>query len=148
MAIQTIAASTFSVTTTLPATVDEAGFDALADWKEVGEVSNAAGHGDEYTEVTYDVIGTRRTRKLKGTVNGGTETYTFADDITDVGQIELKAGLASDANVAVMEVWQDGTIEYFLAKVMSFAGTGGGPNTVRERTCTLGIDSEVIEVTA
>lgn len=146
MAIQTIAASTFSISPTLPATIDQAGFDALSDWVEIGEVSNTAGHGDEYTEVTYDAITTRRTRKLKGTVNGGSETYTFASDITDTGQVALQTGLASDANVSVMETWQDGTVEYFLAKVMSYAGTGGGSNTVRERTCTLGIDSETITV--
>lgn len=142
---QTLALSTISITATAPATFDIAGYDALVDWTEIGEITDLGGHGDEYTEVTHLPVNTRRVQKLKGSVNAGSETYTLADDIDDAGQVVMKAALASDADYYFMETWQDGTIEYFAAKVMSFAGTGGNADTVRARTVTVGINSEILE---
>lgn len=142
---QTLAQSSISVTATAPATYDITGFDALADWTEVGEVTDLSGHGDTYTEVTHLPLSSRRVQKLKGSVDAGSETYTLADDIDDAGQLVLKAALASDDDYYFKETWQDGTIEYYAAKVMSFAGVGGNADNVRARTITVGINDEILE---
>ena len=84
--------------------------------------------------------------KLKGTVDAGTETFTFADFVTDAGQILAKTASASDSDYSFKEVWQDGTVEYFYGKVMSFAGVGGDNNTIRARTMDVGINSAILEV--
>jgi len=142
---QTMAGTKLSLTATAPATYDLTGFAALSDWTEVGEITNLSGHGDTYTEVTHLPLSSRRVQKIKGSVDAGSETYTLADDIDDAGQLVLRAALASDDDYYFMEEWQDGTIEYYAAKVMSFAGTGGDANTVRGRTITVGINDEILE---
>lgn len=146
---QTLALSEFSISSVLPAAPEgETEWAAVTGWEVIGETTDASGHGDEYTEVTHLPLSSRRIQKLKGSVNAGSETLTLADDIDDAGQVILKTALASDADFSMKETWQDGTIEYFYGKVMSFAGTGGNSDTVRARTVTFGINSAILEVAA
>ena len=144
---QTRALSEFSISATLPAaTEDQTAWEAVTGWAVIGEVTNSSGHGDTFAEVTHSPMSSRRVEKLKGTVDAGTETFTFADFVTDAGQILAKTALASDSDYSFKEVWQDGTVEYFYGKVMSFAGVGGDNNTIRARTMDVGINSAILEV--
>lgn len=144
---QTRALSEFSISATLPAaTEDQTAWEAVTGWAVIGEVTNSSGHGDTFAEVTHSPMSSRRVEKLKGTVDAGTETFTFADFVTDAGQILAKTASASDSDYSFKEVWQDGTVEYFYGKVMSFAGVGGDNNTIRARTMDVGINSAILEV--
>lgn len=143
---QTFALSAISVVATAPATFDEAGWAAVIGWVLVGNVTNLGGRGDTVTPVTYEPLDQDRTRKLKGTVDGGTETYTVVDEIDDAGQLLLKAGLAAKVPYYFKEVWQDGTVEYFSGNINSFAGAGGGVNDVRTSTISVDIDSATTTV--
>ena len=144
---QTRALSEFSISATLPAaTEDQTAWEAVTGWAVIGEVTTSTGHGDTFAEVTHSPLSSRRIQKLKGTVNAGTETLTLADDIDDAGQVIAKTALASDADFSFKEVWQDGTVEYFYGKVMSFSGTGGDNDTIRARTMDVGINSAILEV--
>ena len=128
------------------ATEDQTAWEAVTGWAAIGEVTTSSGHGDTFAEVTHSPMSSRRVEKLKGTVDAGTETFTFADFVTDAGQILAKTASASDSDYSFKEVWQDGTVEYFYGKVMSFAGVGGDNNTIRARTMDVGINSAILEV--
>lgn len=146
---QTRALSSFHISATLPAASEgQTEWEAVTGWTVIGEVTNSSGHGDTFAEVTHSPLSSRRIQKLKGTVNAGTETLTLADDIDDAGQVIAKTALDSDADFSFKEVWQDGTVEYFYGKVMSFAGTGGDNDTIRARTMDVGINSAILEVPA
>ena len=144
---QTRALSSFHISATLPAaTEDQTAWEAVTGWAAIGEITTSSGHGDTFAEVTHSPMSSRRVEKLKGTVDAGTETFTFADFVTDAGQILAKTASASDSDYSFKEVWQDGTVEYFYGKVMSFAGVGGDNNTIRARTMDVGINSAILEV--
>jgi hypothetical protein len=145
MAIMTTAGSTLGVSATLPATNDAAGFGALT-FTNVGEITNLGEFGKVYNLVSFVDIGNRRTRKLKGSYNNGSMQLQMARDTSDAGQQELLTALASDASYAFCVTLQNGTKEYFTAKVMDYKTNLGGVDTVSAASTTLEIDSDIVEV--
>lgn len=145
---QTIALSTLEITATAPATFDEAGWDAIADFVQIKEITNFGGHGDTYTPVTYTTVEDRREKTLKGSKTGGNESLTMVTVIDDAGQALVRTALDSDADYYFKETWQDGTVEYYPALVMSAPGTGGDSNTVRSFTVDLAINGDQLLIAA
>ena len=145
---QSIAGSTLQITATAPANDDAAGWAAIADFTNVGEITNYSVFGDVYTPVTYITVEDRREKLIKGSVTAGTQTITLADVPADAGQVILDAALDSDADYYFAETWQDGSVFYYMAKVMSMSGQGGDANAVRQSTVDLAINSKPIFVAA
>lgn len=149
MDISAIAGRKLFVTATLPATFDKAdlattatAIAAVADFVQVKGVSNYGGDGgDSRTEITYDIIDENRTKKAKGTTNGGTRSYTYAINNTDAGQVILEAGVEVNANYFLKEVWADGYEVYYLGLIGGEPESGGGSNTVNEKVCSVMVNS-------
>jgi hypothetical protein len=144
MAIQTVSGSTIWIATTSGvATVDAAGFGAKT-YTKIGEVSNIGDFGLTYNEVKFNDIGTRLTRKLRGSLDAGSQTIEMAYSPTDAGQIQLRTAFGTDNSWAFKIVMQDGSIFYYTAKVMTQPYKMGSIDSVVMVSCNLGIDSLIV----
>lgn len=126
------------------------------DWLEIGEVTNFSEFGRVYTEIKHDSIGTRGTRKFKGSYDDGNITLQLGRDPSDVGQAAAITARDSDDDYNIKLELNDDvgsntvpTTFTFLAKVMSYTTNIGGPNQVVGATLALAIKSgSITEVAA
>ena len=146
----TTAGAKLYVSTTLPATVDAAGFNAITtvQWKEVGEIVDMGdGVGVTSNLVTHNPVGNRRTVKLKGTYNNGQMTLQMGRSLADEGQNILIASAEPDVNNISVKLVLDnpGTAEEFafLGMVMSAPLNLGSADTVTGLSATIEINSDV-----
>jgi hypothetical protein len=141
----TTAGSTLEVANELPASYDQVGFSALQ-YTPIGEITNLGEFGREYTLVTHNPIADRRTRKRKGSYNEGSMSLEMAKVTSDEGQALLLAGVDIDASHSFKLTLQDGTIIYFTAQIMSFMTSLGDVDSITSVSCTVEIDSGIVEV--
>lgn len=120
MTAQTVAGTTFGICAALPATYNEAGYAAL-NFTKIGEITDGGSHGRTYAVVNHNPIDTRGTQKFKGSFNEGQKTIQLAVDPEDEGQLLVKTALDDDADYAFCVTYQDGSKDYFLAKVTSWS---------------------------
>ena len=134
--VQTLVETTISVSASLPATYDAAGYGALT-FTAVGQVTDWTAGGQVYNVVTSNPIAQRGTDKYKGTFNNGADTITVNRDDDDAGQLIILAALTDDADYAFEVTYQDGTIDYFTGKVVSFDTVAGGADSIVQKTISL-----------
>lgn len=147
--VQTSAGTTIGISAGLPATNDQAGYEALT-FTTVGEVTDAGEFGREYNLVTHNPLATRATVKRKGSYNDGAMNLTLGRDVSDAGQTLLQTASDSDDNHAIEVTLQDGAKFYFQAQVMSYRTNIGSVDQITGASTVLEIDSEqgIIEVAA
>jgi hypothetical protein len=134
--VQTLVETTISVSASLPATFDAAGYGALT-FTAVGQVTDWTAGGQVYNVVTSNPIAQRSTDKYKGTFNNGADTITVNRDDDDAGQLIILAALTDDADYAFEVTYQDSTIDYFTGKVVSFDTVAGGADSIVQKTIQL-----------
>lgn len=134
--VQTLVETTISVSATLPATFDDTGYAALT-FTAVGQVTDWTPGGQVYNVVTSNPIAQRSTDKYKGTFNNGADSITVNRDDDDAGQVIIQSALLSDADQAFEVTYQDGTIDYFTGKVVSFDTVAGGADSIVQKTISL-----------
>jgi len=144
---QTVAGTVLGVSSALPSSEDSTGYAALT-FTDIGEITDMGSYGKEYNEVTFNPIDDRKTYKFKGSYNQGSMTISLGRVTTDGGQTELLTALDSDADVAFEVAFQDGSIQYFSGKVMSYTTEIGGVDSILTASVTIGINTDIIEVAA
>lgn len=145
-AVQTFAGSTIAISNALPTTYDDdgsTGFPSLS-FTTVGEVTDVGSFGRQYNLVTHLPINSREVEKLKGSYNNGSLTFSMARDDDDAGQVICLAGLAADASYSFKITYQDNTVDYFSAKIMSYQSVAGGSDSIVMRQMQLEVDSDVV----
>ena len=143
MTAMTSAGTTLAIVAGVPATFDETGFETLAPYTTIGEITDIGGDiGRTYNLVTHNSLADRSTRKYKGSFNSGSMTLTLALDPDDAGQALMEAALASDSAYSFKLVRQDGTVRYFRGMVMSFPENYGGVDAITTRTATIEITAD------
>lgn len=152
MTVRTSAGTTLSVSASIPATFNEAGYDALA-FTAVGEVTDLGEFGREYALVSHNPLASRGTVKKKGSFNEGSITLQLGLDNDDAGQVILKAASVSDNDYSFKVELQSGDVYYFQAQVMSFKTAVGSVDAITGASVTLEITSSaagvgVVEVLA
>lgn len=120
MSAQTVAGTTIGISAALPATYNEAGYDALT-FTKIGEITDGGSHGRTYAVVNHNPIDTRGTQKYKGSFNEGQKTIQLAVDPEDAGQLIVKTALDDDSPYAFCVTYQDGSKDYFLGMVTSWS---------------------------
>lgn len=147
--VVTSALTLLSVCASLPATHDQAGYEALT-FTEVGEVTDIGDFGPEFAEVTHIPLKTAVVQKFKGSLNYGSVALTLGRDADDAGQAILKGedGLFSQDPIAFKVEFQDGSVQYFDARVMSFTTNTGGADQIVGSTVNVGISTSIVEVIA
>ncbi len=138
MGVQTVAGAIVSISASTPATFDSAGYAALT-LTAIGEISDAGQHGRVYNVVTHNPIGSRGTQKYKGSFNEGQKVLTVGIDDDDAGQTIAIAALDSDSDYSFKVEYQDGSIDFFQAKVVGFQKSMTGVDTMLTATLTLEI---------
>jgi hypothetical protein len=144
---QSSAGTTISLSAALPATYDATGFAALT-FTALGEVTNIGEFGKVYTLITHNPLATRKTEKLKGSYNNGSATLALAIDKDDAGQILANTAKDSDAAHSVKVVYQDGSIDYFTALVMSFTTNIAGVDDILSGSINIELDNDIVDVAA
>lgn len=139
MGSMTSAGSTIAIAAATPATFDEAGYEAVAGFATIGEVTDYGELGRSYALVTHNPVATRGTVKKKGSFNEGAQTLQLALDDADAGQILARAALASDADYSFRLTMQNGAKRYFQAQVMSFNENVGSVDQITAATIVLEI---------
>lgn len=140
MTVATSAGTILSVSAGIPATFNEAGYEALT-FTAVGECTDLAEFGREYALVTHNPIASRGTQKYKGSFNAGSMALTLGLDNDDAGQIIMMAASLSDADYSFKVEIQDGTVYYFQAKVMMFKIGVNNVDSITTATSTLELTS-------
>lgn len=120
MSVQTVASTDIGISAALPATFNVAGYTALV-FASIGEITNGGSHGRTYQVVKHNPIKTRGTQKFKGSFDEGTKTIQLAVDDEDAGQIIVKQALDDDNDYAFCVTYQDGSKDFFCAKVTSWS---------------------------
>ena len=147
MAIQTSAGTTLSLVSGLPATYDQAGFEALT-YAAVGEITEIPAFGSVFNLVTHSPLGERRIIKRKGSINDGALTLSFAADASDAGQIAAKAAAATDTEVSVKITYPDGEDDYFTGLIMSYQASAGGVDSIKSDSIVLELTNAPVNVAA
>lgn len=145
MAVATSAGSKIAISIPLPATQDDTGYEALT-FEDIGEVESIDEYGITYNPVTFTALADRRTRKFKGSYDPGDPTVSIAIDRDDAGQDDCRTALNQDENVAFSVTYQDGTIDYFEAKVLSFTTNVGSVEDITMASMQIGINSDLVTV--
>jgi hypothetical protein len=142
--VTTSAGTTIAISATQPATYNQIGFAALT-FTNIGEVTNLGEFGRVYEQVTHQPLGDRRTVKRKGSFNDGALSLQIGRDEADAGQALLLTALDDDNSQAFEVTYQDGTIKYFTAQVMSFTDVVNDANTITGHNCQVEIDNDIID---
>ena len=145
MAVMTSAGSTLSIATGSPTTYDGAGFAALT-YVVVGEVVDIGELGKEYAVVNHNPVGTRYTKKFKGSYNNGSLQIQMARDTSNTGQTAMLAALQSDADYSFKITLQDLVKMYFVGKVTTMKTSVGSVDQITGSNCTVEISGEIVEV--
>lgn len=141
MAVQTSAGSSIAIATGTPATFDATGFAALS-FDLIGSVDNIGEFGREYNLVTFNPIATRSTQKFKGSYNSGQIAVTAALDVGNAGQAAIEAARDSDLDFSFEVTLQDGSIYYFLGKVMSYTTNVGSVDSITMSTINIELTAD------
>jgi hypothetical protein len=143
MGVQTVAGASIAISAANPATFDSAGYAAVFAASPgpavIGDITDAGQHGRSYVVVTHNPIGSRGTQKFKGSFNEGQKVLTVAINEDDAGQTLAIAALDSDNDYSFKVTYQDGSIDYFQAKVTGFQKSMTGVDTMLTATLTLEI---------
>lgn len=143
---QSLSGSTLYISATLPATYNEAGYEALT-WTEVGGIITIPPLGGTYSEVSIPLVKTG-TCKKKGTKEYGTGTIKYAAARDDTGQIAMTTAYGSTAAVAFKVLYPDGDADYVTGIVLSNPSDNGEAGAALTRTCSVSWVSDRVEGSA
>ena len=127
---------------------------AAQSWVNIGWLESIGPFGDEASEITFDSIDAGRTQKLKGTRNAGNMELICGIDYTDDGQATLRGAETEIFDYAFKVTFDDAPTDgtaserYFIAKVMSAREVLEGANNVARLSAVLGINSNIVQVSA
>ena len=123
-------------------------------WVEIKETESLGRVGDTASEITFDGIGQNRTKRLKGTRNGGAMELTCGIDYADPGQLALLAAEKTIHDYAFRLVFNDAPAggtpseRMFIAKVGSADEQLDTANGVMKLNSSLWINSNIVRVSA
>ena len=147
MTVQTNAGTTLQISIGQPATYDSAGFAALT-YTLVASVVSIGEHGGTTALITFSPLDTRRVAKYKGSINNGSMPVALGFDLSDAGQLLLKdgaLGASIDVDHAVKITYQNGTIEYFQSKVMSYTRNPGTIDSIVAANTTFELVNDIVD---
>ena len=127
MAVQESSGASLAIATSLPATYNQAGYEALS-WTVIGEVTGVPMVGESNAVVTHSPLDTIDVEKFPGSRNFGSAVIPMALDDADAGQTAAEGQLRN--NVSFRIAFPDGEEHYFTALVTSFQSGAPGPDSI------------------
>lgn len=138
--INSLAGATLSISASLPATYDAAGYAATTVvFTAVGEVENFGSHGVTATVTEFTPVDTSTVAKVKGSKNYGTMSLTIGDIPGNAGQVIMRAASESNNHYSVKITYQDTSVHYMDVLVSKYEQQDGSVNDVIKIGCDLAI---------
>lgn len=146
--VTTVAGSSLAISSGLPATEDQAGYEALS-FTTIGEVTNIGTIGRVYNQTTHQPLAERRMIKLRGSYDNGTLDVQMAY-VDDAGQTLVQANIddTTDPNYSFKLTDKRGSVKYFQGLVISNAPTYGAADDVITAATSIGVNSDIVDVAA
>tara|TARA_R110000772_G_scaffold268452_1_gene395605 strand:+ start:37097 stop:37555 length:459 start_codon:yes stop_codon:yes gene_type:complete len=147
-AAQSLVDTVIGISATLPTTYDNnvsTGYPART-YVVLGQITDWTPGGKTFNLTTSNPVAQRGTDKLKGSYNNDADTISVNRDDDDVGQVVTLAALASDNDYAFEVIFQDGSEDYFTAKVVSHNTVAGGADAMVQITIQLERTRDTISV--
>ena len=142
--------TTYSVSASLPATYDEAGFDALT-FTGVAEGVSIPSIGPVFEQVDHKALDRRNVVKRKGTVDYGSTDMGLGWSPTDAGQVLLIAG-ADGANVDQVYShkieYPTGDVKFFTSQIFSYTTEVADTDSIIGSTVSISLDNTIVDVAA
>ncbi len=123
-------------------------------WLEIKELESLGSLGDTSAEISIDIIGEGRTKRLKGTRNAGTMEVICGADYAGAGQAAAIAAEKTIHDYAWKLVLNDAPAggtpseRYFIAKVGAAPEVFDAANNVMKQHLTLWVNSNIVKVDA
>jgi hypothetical protein len=108
------------ISATAPSTFNQAGYEAIGDFSELGEALNIDGFGPRWQTESNPRLKQTGTKKNKTSRDGGQMTIDLALDTDDAGQIKAKAGRDGTAAVSIKVTEPNGDDYYCQLLITQF----------------------------
>jgi len=150
MAKLTSTGTILSVVAGDPATFTAADYADLT-FVVVGEVIDLPEYGPNVQVVESNPLATGITEKFKGFINFGSQSMGLEFDSEDAGQQILADGVegaTKNQQHAVKIEYQDGSIDYYSARIFSYTKAPGSANSMVGSTVQVEINTPITRVAA
>ena len=150
MAKLTSTGTILSVVAGDPATFTAADYADLT-FVVVGEVIDLPEYGPNVQVVESNPLATGITEKFKGFINFGSQSMGLEFDSEDAGQQILADGVegaTKNQQHAVKIEYQDGSIDYYSARIFSYTKAPGSANSMVGSTVQVEINTPIVRVAA
>ncbi|MFA7278637.1 MAG: hypothetical protein WC100_00915 [Sterolibacterium sp.] len=138
--VVTNAGTTLSISASLPATYDAAGYAATTiTYTAVGQVEDHGAHGVSANVTKFTPVDTNVVSKSKGAKDYGVKTVRIGNIASDAGQVIVKAASESNSRYSVKIAYADGEIHYLDVLVTKYEYNDGSSDNNRTINCTLEI---------
>jgi hypothetical protein len=147
--VQSIAGATLSISATLPATYDAAGYGATTiTYTAIGQVETYGSHGVTANITTFTPVDTAIVTKIKGHKDYGTMTMTLGSIPTDAGQVIVLAASESNNHYSAKLAYPDGEIHYLDVLVSKYEYQDGSVDDVSKVAFDFAICKKPVVVAA
>jgi hypothetical protein len=147
--VQSLAGATLGITASLPATYDQAGYEAsVMAYTLVGEIENYGNHGVAAVVTEFTPVDTAQVNKTKGAKNYGKMTLSIGSIPGNAGQAILNEASESSSHYSVKMTYPDGEVHYMDVLVSKFEFQDGAVNNTMKIGCDLDICRKPVVVAA
>jgi hypothetical protein len=147
--VQTLSGATLGISASIPATYDQAGYQASAMvYTLVGEIENYGNHGVTAAVAEFTPVDTAAVNKSKGAKNYGKMPLSVGSIPGNAGQAILNAASESSNHYSVQMTYPDGEIHYMDVIVTKFEFQDGAVGNIMKIGCDLDICRKPVVVAA
>lgn len=143
-----VAGSGLYISADLPATYDEAGFEALTTLTLIKDTTDLGTFGRTYSWIEFIPTASRQTQYIKGNFTEGTPTIAIARDATDPGQQLAETARDDDAEYSFALIDGQGNALYWQGLVGSFDYQYGASGAIIGSNMSLAINHPILAVAA
>lgn len=143
--IRTSSGTIVSISATLAATHDQAGFEALT-FIDINNVGAGGEVGTQRETQTFIRLSDGIKVKVGGAVDNGTQALDMAKDKDDAGQSLLRTHALSGDALSVKCEYSDGEVDYYQGNSTSFRNMIGTANDILKVACNLEVNSTIVTV--
>lgn len=134
-----------------PATFDQAGFEALSDYQDIGQITTVAERGALAEKPTVAFLKTGVQQYFLGTVDYGSYAVTIVPSFADGGQDLIRdhvVGTDKGDNVTIRETDPAGNIRYSQGLVSDYRYSEASPSATATVNFTISQNTTYVEVEA
>lgn len=151
--VQSLTGATLSISATLPATYDQAGYESTdIVWTAVGKVEDMGEHGGSKTISTFIDVETGTVNKVGGSIDWGQMNVVLGNLAGDSGQQLMRTAMANrNTHYSIKVAYDDAgavtdEVHYLDVIVGSFVNQDGNADNVRRVNVQLAVCKQPVIV--